>query len=458
MCADTRQLDLFESDSVGDRPRSRLYSLAPCITGGGRTESMTGYLARLADAHCVPISALVSRIVAPRLRQGRIASRNRLSGVFGTVGLSFNGNSPMAGEVVEVINELTGRTDLDSLTMLFTAGHISHKGLLRPSQAWCPACFSEWKESGVSIHMPLLWSLATVSACTRHARSLSTLCPSCQRPHYPLDWGLRPGFCPKCKCWLGHAGDSAGGTGSLAEWDAYSAFQSEDFLNRAPALLPRSGRSCFAANLRLAVASSCDDSISMFAKLIGYSRRSVRDWINGNQLPHLASLLVVASALGVDAASLCCCQLDDFELVGDPHKLLPESVLEYNRAHGRRYDSGKLRLKLEQLLRRDTHGSVSLARAANILGCDQTHLSRRFPDLAARIKKAHQSRITDRANNRAARIRCIIRRVMEDLYGKGEFPSLWRMKRDVPRGISMRDPIALGEWRSALLELTNNSA
>ena len=39
--------------------RSRLYSLEPMNVGTAEVESLTGYVARIAEAHCVTVSDLV---------------------------------------------------------------------------------------------------------------------------------------------------------------------------------------------------------------------------------------------------------------------------------------------------------------------------------------------------------------------------------------------------------------
>ena len=52
-------------------PRTRLYHLAPIGVGTPAVESLTGYLMRLAEAHCVSTGALVSAELLPLLQQER---------------------------------------------------------------------------------------------------------------------------------------------------------------------------------------------------------------------------------------------------------------------------------------------------------------------------------------------------------------------------------------------------
>jgi TniQ len=57
----------FESWSLSSQPvppRSQLYSLQPVGVGTGMVESLTGYVARLAEAHSVSVGDLVGRLLS----------------------------------------------------------------------------------------------------------------------------------------------------------------------------------------------------------------------------------------------------------------------------------------------------------------------------------------------------------------------------------------------------------
>ena len=50
-------------------PRSRLYTLKPVGIGTPFVESLSGYIARLADAHAVSVGDLVGRELSPSASQ-----------------------------------------------------------------------------------------------------------------------------------------------------------------------------------------------------------------------------------------------------------------------------------------------------------------------------------------------------------------------------------------------------
>lgn len=58
---------LFDSWSLSSSPippRSRLYSLEPIGIGTALVESLSGYVARLAEAHSVSVGDLVGRVLS----------------------------------------------------------------------------------------------------------------------------------------------------------------------------------------------------------------------------------------------------------------------------------------------------------------------------------------------------------------------------------------------------------
>lgn len=105
------------------RTASRLYSLEPFGIGTTRCESLTSYLARLAAAHCVSVTTLVSREIAPYIsdwvREGARHIYRRASAI--------NSCGKMADDFVAGLQTLTGRQDLSGLTML------TYRDLLTPA-------------------------------------------------------------------------------------------------------------------------------------------------------------------------------------------------------------------------------------------------------------------------------------------------------------------------------------
>ena len=133
-------------------PHSRLYHLEPIGMGSPFVESLTSYVTRLAEAHSILSRTLVTDDILPRLNQSHLYHNGHPTydhlTKFWKQSAFLNGTSMEARNWVQAMEQLTLRCDLRFLTMLTWSSVLSSRGLLRPTQAWCPACYQEWRERG----------------------------------------------------------------------------------------------------------------------------------------------------------------------------------------------------------------------------------------------------------------------------------------------------------------------
>ena len=153
----------YDDDSLGEielamPPRSHLYPLKPIGIETPQVESLTSYISRLAEAHCLPMRKLVLHIILPLYGKSYLPSGAEDSNItaFWKDSSAFNGTSTSAGELVGVLERLTNRDNLRFLTMLPWAEALSCRYLTRRTKAWCPFCYQEWQEEGRPIYDPLL--------------------------------------------------------------------------------------------------------------------------------------------------------------------------------------------------------------------------------------------------------------------------------------------------------------
>jgi len=188
--------------------RSRLFSLAPVAVGTPYTESLSSYLHRLAQAHCLTSQKLVMAEIAPLILKNedksQLLSKN-LSYLLGNSDAKppINGMKEMTGKLVTVLEELTMRQDLRFLTLLSWKGIIYDKELFRNYRAWCPCCWQEWQQENKTIYEPLLWSFKDVKVCLIHKQQLVEECPHCGSRLPVITRFSPPGFCSRCYGWLG---------------------------------------------------------------------------------------------------------------------------------------------------------------------------------------------------------------------------------------------------------------
>ena len=193
-------------------PRSRLYGLDPVGIGTPFVESLSGYVARLADAHAVSVGDLVGReLVAfaskPLISFGRFMKQNRAtSHGFHTQAQAVNGLGESPQRRTEALEKGTHRTMLRFLTMSAFNGVLSRQSLLRRERAWCPRCYEDWQETGKVIYEPLIWTIGLVTLCPHHLQPLVETCRLCGRQSAPLAVYSRPDYCSHCQEWLGDSG------------------------------------------------------------------------------------------------------------------------------------------------------------------------------------------------------------------------------------------------------------
>ncbi len=195
-------------------PRSRLYRLEPIGMGTPEVESLSSYLNRLAQAHCVTVSALIAHELVPQLGTPASARARRAAAL--VRGVPRGLGQPLAQRIyglgrtaatwVDGLEGLTGRRDLRFLTLLVWRDVLPDRHLFSPRLRWCPACFDAWLTTGDMLYDPLLWKLNPITTCVRHQRRLRSRCRACQQRPTTFSGRSRPGYCSRCGAWLGTAG------------------------------------------------------------------------------------------------------------------------------------------------------------------------------------------------------------------------------------------------------------
>src|SRR6266508_2826781 len=192
-----REYETWDGISPTLPQATRLYSLAPIGIGTPMVESLTGYLVRLAEAHCVSAGVLYWKEIRPVAGKGNIFTF-RLTTDEGYSTHTINGFGPPAADFLRALEALTGRRDLSCLTLRTWGRVLPSHSLLRRCRAWCESCLYAWREANQPIYEPLLWTLQDVTVCPYHRRVLRQACPHCERQIGPLEAGSHRGYCSRC--------------------------------------------------------------------------------------------------------------------------------------------------------------------------------------------------------------------------------------------------------------------
>lgn len=276
--------------------RSHLYHLRPFGVGTPLVESLTGYVCRLAVAHCVSPSVLIRREILPRLRESDNPSDAKASTfIYDSYILNGVGDCPRAW--VRILEDLTGESSLPVMTMLPWARVISRRHLLRQNRRWCPRCFETWRSNGLPLYEPLLWSLQAAKACPLHTCRLEEHCPHCGKTSKALTARALPGCCYHCRGWLG-APLLYSARPSVHDDDLNLAHAAGDLLAESASVTEAVSPGHFRNNLQRCVDDLASGNLSHFARLSGVPFDSASSW------------LVPGHSFSLDSFLRMCCQLE----------------------------------------------------------------------------------------------------------------------------------------------------
>jgi len=332
--------------------RSRLYSLEPMNVGTAEVESLTGYLARIAEAHCVTVSDLAGTELSSSECPTPLFARSckKRSNFFYTQLYSLNGITDVPRKWVSALETATSRQGLSDLTLLAFADLFSESHLFRNVSAWCPSCFERRRHCGVR-YESLSWAVGIVTVCPLHRKPLEEICPHCHRRSRPLTAYTRPGYCSRCRGWLGSASGSTATSVSESDFkrEIWIAESIGDLLAAAPRLKGSPLREHLRTNLSACVESATSGNLLAFADITQTSRGALRYWVSGTHRPQIGALLRMCYKIGVPVT----------QLLGDPAAGNFDIALRNNRGIQARRRGAEVRLALESALAEEPPPSVS---------------------------------------------------------------------------------------------------
>ena len=290
-------------------PRSRLLPVAPLGVGTPHVESLTSYIARLAENHAVRVSDLAGYGLAPcAASDSPIVSIRarvyRMGSGFHPGTHAINGLAEDARRWVAATEAATCQTELKFLTLTPFRRIFTKQGLFRKHQAWCPACFETWRQNRQPIYIPLQWHLRLVQVCDVHRTLLCEACPHCGLSFGPLYVRARPGYCSRCEKWLGRPHASGTGLTDDLQTSLDMAHCIGDILAVMPQIETEDLRAILTDNLVRLVKEVADGSPSAFSGLVGTTPGVVGRWLSGEQVPRTDFLLRSCFRVGISAVEL----------------------------------------------------------------------------------------------------------------------------------------------------------
>ena len=432
--------------------------MKPIGIGMASVESATSYVSRVAQAHCLPVRKLVTHEILPLFGRAYLVEEqenNNLS-AFWKDASALNGVSNSTLDWIGVLETLTLFNNLRYLTMLTWEAVLSPRYLIRRTRAWCPLCYEEWYQNGVEVYEPLLWSLEVVAVCRYHNRHLEVRCPSpkCKRTSSVLSAQMRSGYCPHCGQWLGEVpkqGLERRLTYDEYQWQYWVAETVSELLAAAPSLstLPRRERFAEAIATYL---EDFDGNVSALARKLRVSRRTIRDWRQGLQIPQLDSLLRLCYLVETTPLHLFALEA----MRADTAKPSVSTEIEIKgkiKTQHRILEAEKIKKELESELLLERGSPLPMCAVAKHLNYDHSFLCKHFPDLCRVISARYQAYRKKQREERKQRILDEVREAAYRVHKEGLYPSQERVRLRLAKPGSIREPGALAVWHQTLGEL-----
>lgn len=442
---------------------SRLYHLEPIGMRTPFVESLTSYLTRLADAHSVHPRMLVTKEILPLtnisyLYQNGYPVYDHLTS-FWKDSAVLNAMAPMTQGFVKALEYLTQRHDFHCLAMLSWREVISHRRLIRRTRAWCSICYEEWRQAGQTIYQPLLWAFGCVTVCPRHDRQFQQHCPNpdCARAQFWLSPRGLPGYCMWCNRWLGGDGPAEGeGPNSREDeewaWQRWVASTLGELLTSAPRLSALPHRSKFATAMTAYLNEIAEGSISILARRLHVGWKTAQEWLRGEQLPQLGTLVQLCAYLETSPLRLLTGNTEA-ATTKRPILLCEPPLSEVSRRRLRKMDTAWLRSSLEEILQNAEDPPPSMREVGQRLVYDPSVLLKYFPDLCRAISARYLEYQHKKGTQRRQKVAEEVRQAVYTLHGQGNYPSQRQVRRLLRTPGAFRENEATSAWHDAMCEL-----
>lgn len=434
--------------------RSHLYGLAPCEVGTVWVESLSSYLHRLAARYCVDPRVFITETLFPHLAswcESRPSFATHLGSFYRREALAMNGTGELAQSLLEVLCQLTSRSDVRDTTLYLWANSLPTRGLLRWSPVWCPACYTAWRERGHLLYQPLVWMLQVVTVCVRHRCALIDRCPHCQQRQSVIAAKIPLGYCTQCAHWLGKESHP-----NRTEQITDEQYSQQDWIMRCIEELYLGSRAFGALPW-----TKLPQGLMQCREALGDGRSLARfthlpysvfwPWSHGKSTPSFKRLLEFGYALDVTP----------LELLVSTREALRERItareLERRAPSPRKalhapIDWEKIRHYLQAVLagREKASGVCSVARH---VGISARYLRKKFPGECASITAQYQKDRAKQAEQRIAQQCLEVRQATMLLHEQGVKPSKQRVQALLSDAHILRRLECRATWHAVRREL-----
>ncbi len=445
----------LESLSRGDFDISRLYCLTPININTGTSESLTSYISRLAEAHCVSVGTLIGKEMAPVLGKEYIIKSSKNGGnTFYKSGNELNGIGKLADDFAQCLSEFTGLNSVKSLTLVALHDVLPIRDMFRQNKAWCPLCLESWHKKSNPIYEPLIWCIKAVKLCEIHGTMLSSICSNCRMEIPVISRRARNGFCSFCGCWLGLNTINKDEKMSFEQlvWEQYITANIGHLISQKSELKSASRSDIY--NFIKLVAEKLG-GLCAFSRYFDIPKSSASQWLEGVHRPTLQTLLKICYRLKVSIIEAFSPEQICFSISpgNSGYSDTMVDIKTKNKAKVKRINWNVVENKLNDIISNRTSPPPSVNEAAKGLECTKRSLYCHFSALCKKISANHTQYLKLVKEERINEAALNIAEAVNTIKNSGLYPSRRRIESLLSPNIVLRESAYQIAWKKAMLDI-----
>lgn len=401
--------------------RSCLYSIEPIAIGSFEIESLSSYLSRLADVHCVTVGDIISHLIAPDIHKKYIKSIafNGGNGFYKSSS-AINGHGNIAEDFIEIIESLTKRKDIRKTTLLNCRELVPFRGLQKNSRFWCPSCFQADLDSKQIVYERLSWTLQPFHKCVIHDRVLESVCPFCKSCMYTLERRSAPGYCTRCFYWLGNYTEDKSANIHSSKSNELMRIFFEELVNLS------FENDCVSRSISFYIEKNFGGSLTKAAEFLGYSKSTLWGWKEGANLAPLKALIEITLRLQLNLSSFI--NMEKLEI-----EITDSYSIEFLPSERSKKDHNLIQNFLNEILAEKR--PYSLTAIAKLMDCDRKLLNQFYPNECRQIKKIYLDDLETKKQNKTKVIKQNIDKAVYILRKRGKYPTRGEIEKIVGKSV-----------------------
>nr|WP_284143313.1 TniQ family protein [Metabacillus flavus] len=424
-----------------------MYNLEPIGIGTPFVEGLTSYLMRISSAHCITTGDFIKGILLPILKKklyySGIYAQNYVQNFHD--GACLLGNTQTASMNIDILNNLTSRSDLKHLTLVPHGVWLDTKGSIKQNKYWCGYCLEDMRINNSNIYEMLIWNICHVNCCTIHKTELHHTCPFCNSFQKFIKFKSTIGYCQCCNLWLGQVINR--------EVKNQKKHVAESLIGEmlvVPTEVSLVANDCLINNCRKIYDMLPAPKEKTIKDRVGISRKSFTGFIkNSHSHIKLETILKLSLASNTTIGDLL-----TQNIVGEIEEF---SLTSLNKIGKKKAASEilKMKNKVKHFFEscKKSNELIVFRQLKKVLGISYVSVEKYFPEIYLEMKELNVSiRKKNRDRIKVERFE-LIRKIVNEMHSSNQYPGLKKVMRELPFVITGFEKEYRDVWENSLKEL-----